>query len=187
MNKLILGSAMLTCIAIGAVVSMMFVANTVTDPIENAVRKWKPLADEDPGAGIAGFMNVFIYPHSANPAVDYGINITEGNSYAYGHMNATATNYVPYNTAFDIVVKYRVNQSIAKCVTNATWMSQWINCTIRCTELGISSNQTMAEGNITSTPTYYWINFYSNNGGAGYQITHGQDINITHITTYGYW
>jgi len=183
---LIKGSAMVTTIVIFAVVSMVYlsVTNISMDP-----RNWTALgADADPGNGNCGLCNIFIYPHAADPATTYGSNITEGNSYAYSNaLNTTLTGYVPHSTTFDIVIKYQFNTTTAKCSTNATWMMSWVNSTIRCPGLSINANATMSEVNVTATPNQMWVQFYVNNGGSGYTITHGQEINVTHYTPYAYW
>jgi len=190
MKKLILGSAMVTAFVIGAVCTMTFLFSSDIEEItiDQAVRKWIPLADADPGNGNCGLCNIFIYPHAADPATTYGSNITEGNSYAYSNaLNTTLTGYVPHSTTFDIVIKYQFNTTTAKCSTNATWMMSWVNSTIRCPGLSINANATMSEVNVTATPNQMWVQFYVNNGGSGYTITHGQEINVTHYTPYAYW
>lgn len=193
MEKIVLGSAMASAIAIGAVVTMLVmfssqVSNTNPE-IQEAIRHWQPLADADPGAGACGVVNIHIYPHSATPATTYGSNITEGNSYTYGHANETMgkNGYVPYNTAFDIIVRYQFNSTVAKCSTNNTWMLSWVNMTIRIPDLSINANTTMYKVNITTTPDYMWVSFYMNNGGAGYTITHGQNISYAKFTPYANW
>ena len=191
MKEIVLGSAMLSALAVGAVVAMvfMFSANIDEITIDEAIRKWNPLADADPGAGNCGVVNIHIYPHDAAPATTYGSNITEGNSYTYGHANTTfgQNGYVPYDTTFDIVIRYRFNSTVAKATTNNTWMLSWVNMTIRIPDLGINANTTMSKVNITTTPNYMWVSFYMNNGGAGYTITHGQNVSYAKFTPYAYW
>ena len=171
MKKTILGSAMLSALAVGAICMMVLMYSAdvekMNPEIQEAIRKWNPLADDDPGAGESGVLNIFIYPHSADPATTYGSNVTEGGAYAYGHLNSTLTGYVPYNTAFDIVVKYRFNDTVCQSTSNNTFMLSWVNSTIRCTDLSINANTTMSKANITTHPDYMWVNFYMNNGGAG--------------------
>jgi hypothetical protein len=188
MKKIIFGSAIVSTIAIGAVVTLMLMYSAnVDNTIEDAIRRWRPLADADPGAGNSGVLNIFIYPHSADPGTDYATNITEGAAYAYGHLNSTATGNVPYDTTFDIVVKVRYNATHAKCSSNATWMMGWVNATIRCPDLGINSNTTMSKINITAGVDFIWVHYYMNNGGAGYTISHGETVNATHIITRAYY
>lgn len=197
MKKILVGSAMASAIAIGAVVTMvvMFssqVTNTIpeiNEEIEEAIRRWQPLADYDPGSGNCGVVNIYIYPHQAAPAGVYNANLTEGNAYTFGHLNTSfdANGYVPYDTTFDIVVEYRYNNTVAYNTTGSTYEMDWIYANLTNADLGIAVPTTMSELEVWSNSSFIGVNFYMNNGGAGYTITHGESINSTAFTPYGYW
>jgi len=180
------GSAMITTIVCCFVVSMVYVSITHVGMDQ---RDWRALgADASPGYGNCGILNIFIYPHSADPATTYASNCSEGTAYAYGNsLNSSLTGNVPYHTSFDIVLKYRFNASVAYCETNTTWMMSWVNYTIRSPNLAINANTTMQEVQVTANSTYMEVQFYINNAGNGYKITHAQQVNVTHNTPYAFW
>ena len=132
------------------------------------------------GAAAGGVLQVYVYPHSGNPGVDYASNLSNASAYAWANnLNAAMTGNVPYGTAFDLVYKVRVNVSEAYNTTGSVWMTAWVRSNITCANLGIGADTAMAGVSITTTGTWMWMNFYINNGGAGYTITHGQQVNIT--------
>jgi len=181
-----------TVMALGAVTVGILVAVGAINMISTTdiTRSWRALGEEnDPGAGECGVMSIYIFPHDADPGTTYASNITEGGSYTYGYLNSSGdTNgYVPYDTAFDIVVKYRFNDTVAYNTTGSTWEMDWVRGNITCTDLGIDADTGMDEVQIDTNDDYMWVHYYMNNGGAGYTITHGESVNITSLTFEGYW
>ena len=189
MRKTILGSAMATAIVIGAVCGFMLLATTDVEQVISTIgqRGWNQIASaQEGGAGLGaaagGVLQVYIWKHSANPAADYAANLSNASADCYAwanNLNAAMTGNVPYGTTFDIVYKIRVNVSEAYNTTGSTWMTAWVRMNLTCANLAIGALSAMTEVKIGSNATWMWCNFYINKGGAGYTITHGQQVNIT--------
>jgi len=188
MRKLILGSAMATAIVLGAVCGFMLLATTDVEQVIETVgqRGWNTIASAREGGGslgaaAGGVLQVYVWKHAANPAATYNTNLSNASADCYAwanNLNAAMTGNVPYSTTFDLVYKIRVNVSECYNTTGSTWMSNWVRCNLTCANLGIGPLAQMSSAVITSTGTWLWMNFYVN-GGAGYTITHGQQVNIT--------
>ena len=189
MNKTILGSAMLGTIAIVAITVMVMMANTpMTREMPEKIREWQAVGDADPGAGASGVLVVYVYPHQAVPTTAYASNISTVTAYEYNDgLNASLGTDVPYDTAFDIVVKVRANTTHAYNSTGSCWEVSWIRANITCADLSIGADTAMSEQEITNTSTYIWVHYYMNNAGAGYQISHGESVNVTSFTFDAYY
>jgi len=200
MNKMkhtILGSAMLTCIVIGAVCGIMLLGTTDLQQVISTVgqRGWNIIATAeegggDVGASEGGVLQVYIWKHSADPGTDYAANLSNAsdNCYAWANtLNEAMTGNVPYNTAFDIVYKIRVNVTQAYNSTGSDWETSWVRCNITCANLGISADSAMVGVEISDDATFMWMNFYVNHANAGYTITHGQQVNITSFKLQAYY
>ena len=180
---------MLTCIVIGAVSGFMLFATTDVQQVIQTFgqRGWNTIASAEEGggdvsAGEGGVLQVYIWKHSADPGTTYASNLSNmsGDCYAWANtLNEAMTGNVPYGTDFDIVYKIRVNATQAYNTTGSTWMLDWVRANITCADLGIAADTAMSEVEITNNTAYLWVNYYVNNGGAGYTITHGQQVNIT--------
>lgn len=190
MKRTILGSAMLTCIVIGAVCGFVLLSTTDVQQIVTSVgqRGWITTASAEEGGGslgaaAGGVLQVYVYAHQGVPGTAYASNLTNVTGalcYAWANnLNAAMTGNVPYATTFDIVYKIRVNVSEAYNTTGSVWMTDWVRSNITCANLGIGADTAMTGVKIGSNATWMWMNFYINNGGAGYTITHGQQVNIT--------
>ncbi len=163
--------------------------------IEEKRDKWINIGTEaDPGAGVSGVKNYYIYPHQADTSV-YDSNLTEAN--AYSHFDATPglneplEGYPPYDTAFDIVTFVQINYTNAYNSTGGFWDKNYTRWLITCSDLGISSDTVMSESKWISTSgnsegDVAYLHFYDNNGGSGYTITHGQEVNVT-SNKFQYW
>jgi len=134
---------------------------------------WRALGDANPGAGKSGYLVFAIYPHAADPAVTYASNISNATAYEY-HDAATGEmiGTTPYNTAFDFVVKYRLNVSDGYNTSAGAWTLLWSYVNMTCNfnwtaDVGVT---TMVDVEESHSAVYIWINAYLNNGGAGYQI-----------------
>jgi hypothetical protein len=176
---------MLTCIVIGAVCGIMLLGTTDLQQVIQTVgqKGWQNIASAapaDPGSGAGGFMEVFIYPHQATPGTAYASNLSEGAAYSYQNLlNSAMNGSVPYTQKFDIVYQVRYNATQAYNTTGLVWEVNWTKCLITCANLGIGADTAMTGVTIFSDATYLQMNFYINNGGAGYQLYHGQAVNIT--------
>jgi hypothetical protein len=156
-------------------------------------RRWNIVgaADADPGAGSSGIINVFIYPHSANPGADYATNLTEGNAYAHfptpGGLNRALEGDVPYDTEFDIIVLARFNTTHAYNSSGSTWETSWTRANMTCADLGIGALTAMTGVQTATSGDYMWVQFYLNNAGSGYTITHGASVNVTALVVQAYF
>jgi hypothetical protein len=189
MKRTILGSLMLTCIVIGAVSALMLLSTSDIPQVISSFgqRGWNTIASAEEGGGTVGaaaggVLQVYIWRHSAAPGTDYAANLSNvsANCFAWANnLNAAMTGNVPYATAFDIVYKIRVNVTEAYNTTGLKWELAWVRANITCANLAIGADTAMSEVEIVHNTVFMWVNYYVNNGGAGYTITHGQQVNIT--------
>ena len=205
-RKAILGSTMFTVLVMGALVGMMVLWNS-QGVIETQIlepREWQPLETGAPAAGESGVVGVFIYPRQATPATAYQTNCTTGTAYAHGTEIVTSganalTGNVPYDTAFDIVVRVRWNKTHAYSTNNNTWMLPWVNASISAandaggtTYFPIAALD-MGEANVSgcTTDTYIWVQYYcqakASATGAGLQISHGDTVNCSTFQAWAYY
>lgn len=189
MRKGILGTAMLSLIIIGAVCAMMLIATTDIEQIvtSEGKRGWFTIASAEEGGGLVtgddpGVLQVYIWQHNATPAVDYAINLSNASAYCYAwanSLNEAMTGIVPYDTPFDVMYKIRVNDTTCYNTTGSCWMADWVRMNHTCAALGIGADTAMIGVEIANNTDFMWMNFYLNNSGTGYTITHGQNVNMT--------
>jgi len=190
-NKLVKTTAV-SLLLVGAVIGLVMIANMNPQEIISSIgqRGWSTVAtaEGNPGAGASGVLQIYIYPHQAVPATAYAANLSTATAYGYAdNLNTSCGTDVPFSTAFDIVVKCRFNVTHAYNVTAAAWVDAWVRANITCANLAIGAYTAMTWVQITNTTEYMWGNFYINNGGAGYQISHGQNINVTLFRVQAYF
>lgn len=206
-KKAILGSAMFTVLIIGALAGMMILWNTQS-VIETQIlepREWQPLETGAPGAGESGVVWVGIVAHEADPGTAYASNQTDGGSLAYGTEVVTSganalTGNVPYDTAFDIVVRVRWNKTHAYSSNNDTWMLSWVNASISAANDAGSTTYfpiaavAMGEVNVTGVTAghdfiyvQYYIQAKAAAAGAGLQISHGDTVNCSNFQAWAYY
>jgi len=195
-NQKILGSAMLTCIAIGVIVTTLALSQTgdvVVKPVLD--REWKnvPVGDGDPGAGNSGVLKVFLYAHTGSPATTYNANISSGyfGDASSDTLDANLGSNVPYDTAFDIVVKVRYNTTHAYNTTGSSWEMDWVMGKMTSSDLSIGADTTCEEQQIATNDDYMWVHYYlqDSDGGAGsgFTISHGESVNVTDFTMQAYY
>ena len=189
MNRL-LGSAMATVLIASAITGIVLLAN-LQEPITQTTveeKKWvrHPLGDGNPGAGNTGLMYFMAYPHQADPGTAYASNLSNATAYEFSDVgDAEMTGETPYNTAFDFVMKVRVNNTDGYNTSGSTWEDTWVraNLTVDFDFAGDISDSAMTEVVIgTEGTTYRWYHYYLNNAGSGYTITKGETYNCTHAT-----
>jgi hypothetical protein len=185
-------SAAVAMIAIGVLIGVVIVSNmNPTQLIQTIGQKgWHnvAMAEGDPGAGASGVLEIYVYPHQADPGTAYQANLSTVSAYGYSdNLNASAGSNIPYDTAFDIVVKCRFNTTHAYNTTASKWMDSWVRANITCANLEISSLSAMTWMQITNNSEYMWGNFYINNGGTGYMISRGESVNITLFSIQAYY
>jgi hypothetical protein len=187
--KKLLGSAMLSLIILGAVVGFVMLANmNPTQIIETrGARGWNnfSLAEGNPGAGSGGCLGIHVYIHQAVPGTAYATNLTEvvgALTFAYGdNLNSALTGNVPFATAFDLAIEGRANVSQAYNTTGSKWELSWCRTLITCADLGIGADTAMTLVEVANNTNYIWYISYINNGGVGYTITHGEQVNVTSL------
>jgi len=199
-GKIFLGSTMVSALVIGAVVAAVFLAPMGLEHIGiEQFRGWESVRADDNTtytSGMSGLLEIFIYPHSADPATDYASNLSDTDAFAnlsaidkvMEYNNPSYPDGVPHSEAFDVVVKVRYNQTHAYNSTRVggEWMFVtgcdmediglcWIQCNI--TALNLSVNPTNMTGIMIENNTdELYINFYINNGGSGYTIARGDEV-----------
>ena len=193
-SRKILGASMLSVLTAMFIIGILFNAQ-VTEPIvENQitmdrVREWgvRPLADADPGAGNTGFMYGYFYPHTDNMQDAYNVNLSNATAYEYSDsINSSMTGETPYETTFDIILKFRVNSTDGYNSSAGAWQDGWVRAYLNETLLSISAEQ-MTEVVIgTEATTYRWYHYCLNNSGAGYTISKGEKLNMSiNFEVYG--
>jgi len=186
-NKLV-GGAMFTLIVFG-VASGLIIANTpmgIEKPVVS--RTWNDVATGDPGAGASGMTLIFVYPHQAVPGTAYATNLSTAAAYAHRNTwNGTLTGDVPYDTEFDIVIKARFNVSHAYNTTSSNWDTSYVKALITSADLGIGADTDMTVVHTANNSVYMWVQFYINNGGAGYTRTHGLTTNVTSVKLQAFY
>jgi hypothetical protein len=92
-------------------------------------RSWTVRAENNPGAGMTGFLTMVFIPHNATLAT-FGNGSTRWNktfdgtwtNYSYSNaLNGAATKTIPYSTKFDIYFKVRVNTSDGQNTSSKFW------------------------------------------------------------------
>jgi hypothetical protein len=197
-NKSILkAGTLLTCFVIAAVAGIM-VLSQLQEPIINTIsstpRTWKSVGDGTIAAGASGFCYFMTYAHSADPATDYATNLSNASALSYEYsdsLNAEMVGDTPYGTAFDFVVKFRVNATVGYNTSSSLWQDSWVRANITCdfqfaTDIPALSAMTIVKIADDGT-TYAWYHGYINNAAAGYQITKGETFNVTTLRVQGYY
>jgi len=196
-NKKFLGKGGLS-VALILGVTVMLVLSFTTNPTEIissiGQKGWHNIATAGtPAAGEGGVYFIWIYPHQADPETAYKTNLTNASAYAYGSLNTTLTGSVPADgSTYDIVIKGRYNGTQAFNFTSDAWMLSWCQFNLTCASLGIAALTPMSLSIISchnasgggGADMYLFVNGWLNNGGAGYTISHGQNINNSFVMSY---
>ena len=179
-HNVLKAGGLLSLIIIGFVTAILISSNMNTLNVEPVWAKdypLKPLRDADPGEGASGVLTAFCYPHSADPANTYNVNITNG-WYAQGDdNNSHIGSAVPYDTAFDVVFKVLWNKTHCYNTTGTQFELGWVKGFGNSTDLG-ASDVSLLEYNITgcTATDFIWVYYVDNNGGSGYTINRGENI-----------
>lgn len=152
------------------------------------------------GAAASGFLEIYFVNHSTEPFTAYGgsahnntVNLTDWAN-ASLDPDSTGTTYYAYanysgfsctlkwGTTFDIVVRYRGNE------TNAHDGSIFNNASCRVKINASGGGVTITEATMTncvtsnsSDDTFIWMNAYLDNSGSGYTLTKGGTCTIADI------
>lgn len=160
------------------------------------VRTWNPIPIGDgPFDGEnSTFLYFMNYPHQASPGTAYASNLSNsslgGGAYEFRDLlDGEMTNETPYNTPYDKVVKFVVNDTVGYNVSGSRWEDSWVRANLTCdfdyaTDI---SDESMTIVQIANTSSLAWYHGYLNNAAAGYQITKDEKFNITEVKGEGYW
>ena len=176
-------------ILLTVIVSAIYLGYIVTSPIvEQTVMESKKhpflvTGDYDPGTGVSGFFYFLIIAHQASPSAIYGYNnithtSTNATIFEYADsFNISATGETPYNTLFDIVIKYGVSDEDGR-YSNGSWNDNyyWVTLT-ESANLSIT-NLNMTKYVIGENSTYRWFHAVASNSDAGFQISIGQTYQV---------
>jgi len=203
-KKLFKAGGLLGVFVVG-VVAGIFVLSNISNPLVYSDSEIKGMMEEryfrhivgdaDPGAGNSGFMYFMVYPHSADPGTDYASNLSNATAYEYSDStNTELTGETPYDTAFDFVMKFRVNTTVGYNTSSSSWMDSWVRANITCdfdyaTDIGANTSMTVIQ--IGNNSNYAWYHAYilDHDGGAGsgFTITKDESFNVSLVTMDGYY
>lgn len=171
----------------GLVVATILVATSFgiieTDEGEFQIRMSTAMAEYNPGAGSSGWLEIYLYPHDANPGATYNENTSatlEAGSLAYFDTDGWSTTTFPSETSFDIVIRCRFNRT--HCWNGSAFIDSRVR--VNLTVAGHTGAGDWAVGSdfanspmtkiVTQNNTadgYIFVNFYLNNAAAGYQLS----------------
>lgn len=190
-------SMLVSMLLIGMVVGMVMIVNMNPSEIllSHGRRGWRSFASADTGGGplsgdVSGFLYFRTYPHQAVPATAYASNLSNASGYEVAfYLNSEMVGETPYNTAFDFVVKFRVNDTVGYNTTSGKWMNTWVRAfiTVDFNFAADVGNTSMTIVEIKNTTDFAWYHGYINNAGMGYQITKNEKFNVTSLVGQGYW
>ena len=182
-----------------AIVATLLILTGPTPRIVNEDGVWQVVwegnlasaAENDPGAGASGFLQIFFINHTAAPATAYDENTSATlETWCTANMPgktpyASADEFnveIDHSTTFDILVRVRFNQTHAHNGTAFVDSDTRVNIT--CSgDLSIAdATGTNVVSHNTSGGTFIWINVYWNNGGAGYSINKDETFDVDEIS-----
>ena len=131
------------------------------------------LGENDPGSGASGVLEVYI--NATGDADEYDTNIS--GTYASGDVNNShISSDVPYDTAFDVVVKVRWNKTHAY---DTAWNLSLVRAYANSTVLGVTAIQ-MNETQIADSANYLYVHYYLKDAdggdGSGFTIAEGENV-----------
>lgn len=186
-TKTIVGVLFIAGILFGAYSINMLYSEPEQKNIEKIESKGKLVIDlgEYTGAGAdeTTWLEIFAMPHVDNPASVYNDNTTanlEASAYAYADTDGWSDDLIA-NTAFDIVVRVRYNETHAKDPGGWNQDRTRVNITISGDETESDTNMTIVVTQNNSAFTFFYANYYLSNSGAGYQISSDGTITVDQI------
>jgi hypothetical protein len=188
-------------LVITLVIGMLFTIQNVSIQQDKDTRSWHIVwegnmaqaAEANPGAGAGGILEIYFYPHAADPATTYTENTTatiEAACTAAGLGYASADNFnteLAHSVAFDVVVRVRGNKT--QCWRLTKFFDSDLKVEWTSADLSIGADTAMT-GVISYNNTgqdYLWMNFYDNNGHAGFTLAKDGTAQITSIKLSAYF
>ena len=152
------------------------------------------VAEYSPGGGAieSGWLEIYAYPHSADPGTDYAENTSatlEAASLAYADTDAWSESLVS-ETSFDIVIRGRWNKTHAWNFDQFVDTRCRIKLTVTCDDWAVGSNIADIEGTLVvsrndTSDDFIYANVYWNNAATGYQIKDGATLTVSEISIEG--
>ena len=195
--KTLFGISLIATMFVVSMTSVMFLNTpddlSISERIKIVQDKFTASAtDLDPGNGVTGIVNIYIYPHSASATYDAAL--LEAN--AYEHFDASFVDgeelegETPHSTTFDIIMEYQYNDSAYDTGWNTDLVDCWFNMTYSGTN---PASQIMEHSTAffdVDGTTDAKINFYllDNDGGAGtgFTITQLEQVDDIQFKPYYY-
>ena len=161
--------------------------NIVTDDIvveivEEKEITWQPVGENDPGAGVGGFMSIFWYDYVCNPVVDLAVNATDwstnASTHGYEDTDGTTTDTKSENASY-ICVRACFTQ--AQAMSGGAWNASRTRVTLTCsgdetisqTIQGNNSAETYGGGIESDNNSAYdklYMVFYFDDNSDGYRV-----------------
>lgn len=184
-KKKVLGcSAITTMIAVFVAVTLV-TSNSSPEVQSIASRKTVlvPLG-APPGTNETGLDYVKIVPHQADPGTAFASEWSGTTYETSTELNEEMTGTTPFNTPVDVLYKIQINWSDGYNISSGDWDLDYAYFLLTCADLGISANTNLTEIKIGNNDDEMWVHYYENNGGAGYQLSHNQKVNLTSEKLY---
>ena len=190
-------------LVIGLIVLSLFVMYSIPHPyIEPGNDEgtwhivWKgslaEAAENDPGAGASGFLEIFFPNHTATPQTAYDENTSATiETWCVTNMPgktpyASADNFnvkIAHSITFDILVKVRYNKTEGPWNSTAWDNASWrVNITLAGHIVISDVTGTGVELTNDSTDDFYWGSTYWTNSGSGYTLPADGTATITEIS-----
>jgi hypothetical protein len=192
------GISLLGMLVIGALCGILItyqIGEKVVEEITGVPgsRSWKALGDAPLSGDESGFMYFMHWKHTATPGTTYATNLSNSSADCYEYLDILNTAMIgdtPYDTAFNGVMKLRVNDTVAYNTTSGQWEDSWVRGIATCATLGVS-NQQMNIIQIANNSNFAWYHAYlqDSDGGAGsgFTISHNVTCNWTLLKGEGFY
>ena len=193
-KRTIFGFGMVLTFITVVIASLIFVNQVFQPIVENEViikpreGKWLTLGDGPMVGDESGYMYWMNYPYQAVPATAYASNLSNATAYEFSDsLSAEMTGETPYDTAYDKVCKFRVNDTIGYNTSDSSWEIDWtrVNVSVDFQYATDVSSVLMTIYEIANNSDYAWYHgvLQDADGGAGtgFTLTHGETFNITKI------
>lgn len=179
---------------IGIICTMTIVANMGFQEVEpkswHVIYEWTPLTplgaeNSTLGAGAGGILEIFFYPHAADPATTYSNNNSatlESGSLAWSSEDDFNKEIV-HTTKWDFVCRVRGNNT--QCWRTDKWWDTDLKVEWTASGGGVSAGPlNLTTGYVTANSTgnsFLWMNFVDNNGHAGYAVNKDGTCTVSSI------
>jgi len=189
----IIGFVLIATVVFGSVV-VREQTNPETGIATMKISMGNAVAEYSPGGGDveSGWLEIYIYPHDADPNTTYAENTSatlESASLAYADADDWSETLVT-ETSFDLVVRGRWNKTHAWNFDQFEDIRCRIKMTVTCDDWAVGSNIGDVEGTLVvsrndTSDDFIYANVYWNNAASGYQIKDGATLTVSEISIEG--